>query len=207
MNKRGVLTVISGFSGAGKGTLVKELVRKYDYKLSVSATTRQPREGECDGKDYFFLTTEKFESMIENGQFFEWAKYVGNYYGTPREFVEQQLNEGNDVILEIEIQGALKMKEQFPDILLLFITPPNAEELKNRLVRRNTEDMETITKRLKRAEEEAEFMDRYDYIDINDDLDECVQNTHTLIQNYKAKTSNCADFIREMQAQLKKLNQ
>ncbi|MFW5670296.1 MAG: guanylate kinase, partial [Acetivibrio ethanolgignens] len=143
MSKKGILTIISGFSGAGKGTLVKELVKKYDYKLSISATTRSPRQGEEHGREYFFLTRDEFESMIEDNQLLEWAEYVGNYYGTPKAYVEEQLELGNHVILEIEIQGALKVKEQCPDALLLFVTPPSAQVLKERLIGRGTENMDT----------------------------------------------------------------
>ena len=128
MNQRGILIVVSGFSGAGKGTLMKELMKRYEetYALSVSATTRNPREGEVDGREYFFKTTEEFEKMIAKEELIEYARYVENYYGTPRTYVEQQLEAGKDVILEIEIQGALKVKERFPDTLLLFVTPPSA---------------------------------------------------------------------------------
>ena len=131
MNQRGILIVVSGFSGAGKGTLMKELMKRYEetYALSVSATTRNPREGEVDGREYFFKTTEEFEKMIAKEELIEYARYVENYYGTPRTYVEQQLEAGKDVILEIEIQGALKVKERFPDTLLLFVTPPSAKEL------------------------------------------------------------------------------
>lgn len=156
MNQRGILIVVSGFSGAGKGTLMKELMKRYEetYALSVSATTRNPREGEVDGREYFFKTTEEFEKMIAKEELIEYARYVENYYGTPRTYVEQQLEAGKDVILEIEIQGALKVKERFPDTLLLFVTPPSAKELRRRLVGRGTETMEVIESRLARAVEE-----------------------------------------------------
>ena len=157
MNQRGILIVVSGFSGAGKGTLMKELMKRYEetYALSVSATTRNPREGEVDGREYFFKTTEEFEKMIAKEELIEYARYVENYYGTPRTYVEQQLEAGKDVILEIEIQGALKVKERFPDTLLLFVTPPSAKELRRRLVGRGTETMEVIESRLARAVEES----------------------------------------------------
>ena len=121
MKQQGILAVVSGFSGAGKGTLMKELLRRYDnYALSISATTRQPREGEKDGEDYFFLSKDKFQQMIEEGQLIEYAQYVNHYYGTPKSYVEQKMAEGKDVILEIEIQGALKVKKRFPEALLVF---------------------------------------------------------------------------------------
>ena len=147
--------VISGFSGAGKGTLVKKLLSEYDnYALSISMTTRQPREGEEDGREYFFRTREQFEENIAKNGFIEYAQYCGNYYGTPKAYVEEQMQAGKDVILEIEIQGALKVKEKFPDTLLLFVTPPSAEELKSRLVGRGTETMDVIEFRMNRAKEE-----------------------------------------------------
>ena len=157
MENKGILIVVSGFSGSGKGTIMKRLLEKYDnYALSVSATTRSPRPGEEDGRDYFFRTVEEFEKMIAKDELIEYAKYVDNYYGTPRAYVEEQLQSGKDVILEIEIQGALKVKEKFPETLLLFVTPPSAKELKNRLVGRGTESMDVIEFRMNRAKEEAD---------------------------------------------------
>lgn len=203
MNKEGILTVVSGFSGAGKGTVMRELLNQYDYGLSISATTRQPRTGEVNGKDYFFLTREEFERMINNNDLFEWAEYVGNYYGTPKKFVEEQLNLGKNVILEIEIQGALNVKKQFPEALLLFITPPTAGELKDRLVRRGTESIDTIHKRLFRATEEAAYMNCYDYIIVNDDLRDCVEQINQIINNEHCKVTRNAKFITELTDELK----
>lgn len=202
MSKQGILTVVSGFSGAGKGTLMKALLNRYDYGLSISATTRAPRVGEEDGREYFFLTRERFESMIEQGELIEWAEYVGNYYGTPKKYVEEQLAAGKDVILEIEVQGAFRIREQFPDALLLFITPPNAKELKNRLVHRGTESMDKIEKRLNRASEEAVFMKQYDYIVVNDDLDECVEHLNGIIENEHSRTLRNDSFIEKMSIEL-----
>ena len=163
MAEKGILVVVSGFSGAGKGTLMKRLMEKYDnYALSVSATTRAPRPGEEHGREYFFHTKQEFEELILQDALIEYAQYVENYYGTPKAYVEKQLNAGKDVILEIEIQGALKVKKKLPDTLLLFVTPPTAEELKNRLVNRGTETMEVIESRLRRASEEAQGMSEYD---------------------------------------------
>ncbi|MBP3664263.1 MAG: guanylate kinase, partial [Tyzzerella sp.] len=171
MKTKGILLVVSGFAGAGKGTLVNELLKQFDnYALSISATTRKPRGQEVDGKEYFFKTTEEFEKMIAQGELIEYANYVGNYYGTPKAYVEQQLDAGKDVILEIEIQGALKVKEQFPQVLLLFVTPPSAAILKERLIGRGTETMDVVEKRMQRAAEEAEGLEAYDYIVVNDDL-------------------------------------
>ncbi len=203
MAKRGILAVISGFSGAGKGTIMRELVKRYPYYLSVSATTRPPREGEVDGKDYFFHTREEFQKMIQDGELIEWAEYVGNFYGTPKKAVEQQLEEGKDVLLEIEMQGGLLVKEQFPDALLVFVTPPSADELKSRLTGRATESPEEITRRLARAVEEVAFMKSYDYIVVNDDLEEAIAQLHQIISNEHSKTANCADMIRLMDQELK----
>lgn len=204
MNHRGILIVLSGFSGAGKGTLVKALMDQYDnYALSISATTRQPREGEEDGKAYFFKKVEEFQQMIDEGAFIEYAKYVQNYYGTPRAYVEEMLEAGKDVILEIEIQGALKIKEKFPDALLLFVMPPSADELKRRLVGRGTETLEVIDQRLHRAAQEAEGMTSYDYILINDKVDTCVEAMHQLIQAQHRRVSSNLDFIEQMKSELK----
>ena len=206
MNKKGILTVVSGFSGAGKGTIMKELLKKYDnYALSISATTRQPREGEVDGREYFFKSREDFENMIAKEELIEYAKYVDNYYGTPRQYVEEQLSNGKDVILEIEIQGALKVKEKFPDTLLLFVTPPSAKELKKRLMGRGTETMDVVEFRMKRAIEESEGMEMYDYLVINDDLDECVREVHSIIQGEHRRTSRSIELIERMKEELKEL--
>ena len=168
---RGRLIVISGFSGAGKGTVVKRLVEKYNYSLSISATTREPREGEVDGRDYYFKTVDEFKSLIDYNGFIEWAQYVENYYGTPRKFVEEELAEGKDVILEIEVQGAMNIKSQYPDAMLIFITTKDIVTLKDRLVGRGSESADVVEKRIRRAAEEAETMPSYEYIIINDDLD------------------------------------
>ena len=203
MNHQGILVVVSGFSGAGKGTLMKELLKRYDnYALSISATTRAPREGETDGKEYFFVTKEQFEKMRDERKLVEYAQYVNNYYGTPKEYVEQKMAEGKDVILEIEIQGALKVQKRFPDALLLFVTPPSAEELRRRLVGRGTETLEVINARLARAAEEASGMEAYDYLLINDDLDRCVEEMHQLIQLQHRKTSYHLDFLSKMREDL-----
>ena len=204
MNNRGILIVVSGFSGSGKGTIMNELMRQYDnYALSVSATTRNPRPGEEEGKAYFFKTTEEFEKMIAKDELIEYARYVDNYYGTPRAYVEEQLEAGKDVILEIEIQGALKVKEKFPDTLLLFVTPPTAEELRKRLVGRGTETMDVIEGRLRRAAEESEGMDQYDYLIINDELDACVKEVHRIIQGEHRRSFRNEEFIEHMQKELK----
>lgn len=203
MKRRGILTVVSGFAGSGKGTVMKALVEKYDYGLSVSATTRSPRPGEEHGREYFFLTREEFESMIKDGQLIEYAEYVGNYYGTPRSYVEEQLAGGRNVILEIEVQGALKVKEKYPDTLLLFLTPPSAEELKNRLVGRGTEDEATVAKRMARAAEEADMIEKYDYLVINDQIEDCVEEVNRIITSCQAAVSNNLDRIKCLKEELK----
>ena len=203
MDQQGILAVVSGFSGAGKGTLMKELLKRYDnYALSVSATTRQPREGEKDGEDYFFVSREYFQQMIEEGRLVEYAQYVNHYYGTPRDYVEKKMAEGKDVILEIEIQGALKVKKRFPDALLIFVTPPSAGELRRRLVGRGTETIEVINARLRRAAEEASGMEAYDYLLINDEIDKCVEQMHQLITLQHRKTCYHLDFLSRMREEL-----
>ena len=204
MKEKGILIVVSGFSGAGKGTIMKEVMKQYDnYALSISATTRSPRAGEENGREYFFRTVEEFEKMIAKDELIEYAKYVDNYYGTPRPYVEEQLEAGKDVILEIEIQGALKVKEKFPETLLLFVTPPNAVELRNRLIGRGTETMEVIDSRMKRAGEEAEGMDKYDYLIVNDDLQEAVEELHSIIQGEHRRSFRNKEFIDRMKEELK----
>ncbi len=204
MGERGILTVVSGFSGAGKGTVMKEIMERYgNYALSVSATTRKPRPGEEEGREYFFKTAEEFEKMIAKEELIEYARYVDNYYGTPKAYVEEQLEAGKDVILEIEIQGALKVKEKFPQTLLLFITPPTARELRNRLKGRGTETEDVINGRMKRAGEEACGMDQYDYLIVNDVLSECVEQVHQIIQGEHRRSYRNQAFIERMKEELK----
>ena len=193
---KGVLTVVSGFSGAGKGTVMKRLIQKYDdYALSISVTTRNPREGERDGIEYFFKTKEEVETMIENDEFLEYARYVDNYYGTPRFYVEEMLAKGKNVILEIEIQGAMQIKAKNPEAVLVFVTPPSFEELRNRLVGRGTETADVIESRLRRASEEAEGMPSYDYILVNDQVEDCVDRLHQIILSERAKAQRNEEFI------------
>lgn len=207
MKERGILTVISGFSGAGKGTLVRKLLDGYDnYSLSISMTTRKPREGEVDGVHYFFIDREQFEKNIADGKMLEHAEYVGNYYGTPREYVESQLSVGKDVILEIEYMGAFQVKKMMPEALMLFVTPPSADELYRRLKGRGTETDDVIAGRMQRAIEEADIVDKYEYILLNDDLDTCVRETHEIIQNAKYSVSRNADFIKFIKEELSQLS-
>ena len=204
--EKGILVVVAGFSGAGKGTIMKNLTQKYDnYALSISATTRKPRPGEEDGKSYFFVSKDRFEEMIDRDELVEYAKYVDNYYGTPRKFVEDCLAEGKDVILEIEIQGALKIKKKFPDSLLIFMAPPSAEELRSRLIGRNTEDEETVNKRLSRAIVEAEGVEAYDYILVNADIDTCTEKLHNLIRASHDRAEVHLDLIEEIRKDLRRI--
>lgn len=185
---QGRLIIISGFSGTGKGTLVKRMMKENeDYRLSVSRTTRQPRIGEIDGVHYIFSTDEEFQRLIETNGFIEYAGYVGHYYGTPRAFVEDNLADGKTVILEIEMQGALKVKEQYPDAFLIFLLPPSFKELRRRLVERGTEDMEVIEERLARAKEEMKYMFEYDYYLVNDDLEECLEKYYQAVEEHFSK--------------------
>lgn len=206
--KRGSLIVISGFSGVGKGTVVKRLVSDCGYNLSVSATTRAPREGEVNGREYYFMERSDFENLIDYGGFIEWTQYVENYYGTPKKYVEESLEEGKDIILEIEVMGALNVKKQFPDALLIFISAPSISELRNRLAGRGTESEETIIKRLKKATEEVEDMDKYDYIIVNDDLEECINTVDSVIKSYGCRRDNQLNYIagiKEELAEIRKL--
>lgn len=206
-SEKGILVVVSGFSGAGKGTLMKQLVQTYDnYALSVSMTTRCPRAGEVNGKDYFFVTKDEFEKKIEERGLVEYAEYCGHYYGTPKDYVEEQLSLGKDVILEIEIQGALKIKQQFSTALLLFVMPPSVTELRRRLVGRGTETEEVIDRRLARANEEAEGIENYDFIVINDDFEVCVKELHAIIMVAHNNPVRNTEFIRAIREDLDNLS-
>ncbi len=186
--QKGLLFIVSGFSGAGKGTIVKAfLERNPEVKLSISATTRECREGEQDGVHYYYISEKEFKNMIAVGDMFEYATYVGNYYGTPKSFVMKQLEAGNDVLLEIEMQGALQVKEMYEDAIMIFVVPPRASDLKDRLVGRGTETMEVINNRLKRSYEETELMRHYDYLLINDDLEDAVSMLEGIRLSEKTK--------------------
>ena len=203
MEKKGALIVISGFSGAGKGTLVKRLLSDYDrFALSISMTTRAPREGEEDGREYFFVSRETFEKTIAENGLLEHAEYCGNYYGTPKAYVESKLSEGVDVILEIEVQGAFQIKKIFPEAVLFSVTPPSAKILEERLRGRGTESDEVIRKRLLRADEEAELMEQYDYVLVNDSLEECIKDAVSYIDAAKATPLRNKDFINQLKEEL-----
>ena len=194
--EKGVLLILSGFAGSGKGTIVKELIRRYDcYALSVSATTRAPRPGEENGREYFFKTREEFEKMIDNDELLEHACYVDNYYGTPRKYVNEMLEGGKDVILEIEQQGALLVKEKCPEAVLMFVMPPSVGEVYNRLKKRGTETEEVIMKRMRQGANEAAVIDKYDYLIINDDLEKCIEDVHNTVRCAKCATLRNKDLI------------
>lgn len=206
MSSKGTLLVLSGFSGAGKGTIVKKLVSEYDYHISISATTRSPRAGEVDGREYYFKTRDEFQELINHNGLIEWAEYVGNYYGTPKQFVEEMLAQGKNVILEIEVQGALNVKEQYPEAVLIFVAPPSIPVLRERLIGRGTEDKETIEKRLLRAKEEAKDIKEYEYIVINDELDACVKQINQIIMSNQCKVEYQEQFLDTMVLELKNLD-
>ena len=198
MKRKGVLVILSGFAGSGKGTIIRELLAKYDnYALSVSATTRAPREGEVEGVHYFFKTEEEFKEMIAKGELLEYANYVGNYYGTPRAYVKDQLSQGKNVILEIETEGALSIKREYPDAVLVFVMPPSVNEIYNRLKGRGTETEEVIAKRMKKAGVEISVVDRYDYLMINDVLSESVEMFNAIVTSQQMAVSRNRDYIND----------
>lgn len=203
---KGTLTVVSGFSGVGKGSVMNSLIERYEgYALSVSATTRDPRPGEVHGAAYFFLSRDEFEEMIREDGLIEYARYCGNYYGTPKAFVEQCLDRGLDVLLEIEIQGAMKIRKLYPDATLVFVMPPSAEELIERLTGRGTESREVIESRVRRAALEAEGVEDYDFILVNDRIDPCADELHRLIQARKMRTSCNLTFIEKVRGDIRKM--
>lgn len=196
---RGVLLVVSGPSGAGKGTLVQEYVRRNPKVfLSVSATTRSPRDGEEDGVSYFFKSRSEFEKMIENDELIEYAEYCGNFYGTPKCHIEQLLAEGRDVILEIEVQGAMKVRSKTPDGVYIFVLPPSMEELRNRIIGRGSETEESLNRRLDRAQKEYAFINQYNYVIVNDTLDEAVQDLDDILKAEKNRIERNKNKIEEV---------
>ena len=196
-NRRGELFVVTGPSGVGKATVLGRLMENIsDVSVSISATTRKPREGEVHGKHYFFIDRAEFEKRIGEDRFLEYAEYVGNYYGTPADFVEEMLAEGKDVILEIEAQGALKVKEKSPDCIMLFIIPPSFSDLEKRLKGRGTETDEVIAKRLETAKKEFEYIDHYDYIVVNDDVDKAADEIRCIIHTSRYKTEKRKYLVR-----------
>lgn len=207
MKQQGILTIVSGFSGVGKGTIMGRLLEEHphEYCLSVSATTRAPRNGEVDGVNYFFVSRDQFESMIRENKLLEYAQYVDNYYGTPKDFVVDRLNQGINVILEIEMQGALKIKQQYPEALLIFVAPTKASDLADRLSGRGTETLEQINSRLARAAQETVYMKDYDYIVVNDVIERATQEIHEIITNEKDRVVRRTEFIDVLTQDLKML--
>lgn len=183
MKEKGLLIVLSGPSGVGKGTVRKEIFSQPDtaFEYSISMTTRSPREGEIDGIDYFFKSRDEFESLIEQGKLLEYAEFVGNYYGTPVDYVRETLDKGKDVFLEIEVQGARQVREKFPDGLFIFLVPPSLSELKNRIVTRGTETEEVINNRMTVAKEEIEMMNLYDYVVENDRIENACERIKAIV--------------------------
>ena len=196
IKRKGLLLVVSGPSGAGKGTICKALLNKNDQiKLSVSATTRKPRNGEVDGVNYFFIEKDKFTTMIENGEFLEYAQIYDNFYGTPKAAIMECLEKGQDVILEIEMQGARQIKDVCPDGVFIFVLPPSLEELKNRIVGRGTETAEEIEKRFSCAFDEINKIVDYDYFIVNDDVEKSVKQVESIILSEKNKVIRYKDSI------------
>lgn len=194
--KPGLLIVVSGPAGVGKGSVLKRAMELTDnLSTSVSATSRKPRPGEIDGVHYFFRTREQFETMIREQRLVEWVEYCGNYYGTPREYVTQELEKGRNIILEIDVKGSMKIREMFKDSILCFIVPPSFEELERRLRNRHTEDEETIQKRLSRALEEFQFIDRYDYIVLNDSIEEAARRFVSIVHAEQMRTFRNTELI------------
>ncbi|RCW70768.1 guanylate kinase [Saliterribacillus persicus] len=199
MKEKGILFILSGPSGVGKGTVRKSLFEKdTNLKYSISMTTRKMREGEKDGIDYFFRTHEEFEKMIDENKLLEHANFVGNYYGTPREYVERTLEDGYDVFLEIEVQGAMQVKENFPAGVFIFLIPPSLEELKNRIMLRGTETSDLIRDRLNEAKKEIEMMDAYDYIVVNDDVDHAVTKVEAIVKSEHCKRERIAKQFKKL---------
>ncbi|WP_010282578.1 guanylate kinase [Bacillus timonensis] len=200
MKERGLLIVLSGPSGVGKGTVRKAIFSQPNTKFqySISMTTRKPREGEVDGVDYFFKSREEFEELIEKNKLLEWAEYVGNYYGTPIDYVESTLQEGKDVFLEIEVQGALQVRNAFPDGLFIFLAPPSLKELKNRIVTRGTETDDLILNRMKVAKEEIEMMDAYDYVVENDQVELACDRINAIVTAEHCRRDRVARRYKQM---------
>lgn len=199
IEQKGILFILSGPSGVGKGTVRKALFEKdTNLQYSISMTTRDKRPGEEEAVDYFYRTKEEFEELIKNNQFLEHAKYVNNYYGTPRDYVEKTLDEGKDVFLEIEVQGALQVRENFPEGVFIFLFPPSLEELKNRIINRGTETEKSVVNRLRAAKDEIELMDAYDYVVVNDYVDHAVETIQAIVKSEHCKRERVASEYKKL---------
>lgn len=199
MYQEGLLVVVSGPSGSGKGTILNLLMKQNDkVRSSISATTRKPREGEADGVNYFFKSIDEFQEMIKKQELIEWVEYCNNYYGTPRAYIENTKNQGFDVILEIEVEGAVNIKKKYPDCVLVFILPPSFDELKKRIENRGTENDKVIEQRLERAKKEIEYIKYYDYVIINDVLQDAVDNLNSILKSERFKFSRNADILNRL---------
>jgi len=195
MNEKGLLMIISGPSGSGKGTVVDELIKDENFVISVSATTRAPRDYEEDGVHYFFKTVDEFGDMINDGELLEWAAFCGNYYGTPKTYVEKMLEAGKNVILEIEVQGAQQITEMYPESVSIFLMPPSKEELLRRLTGRGTEDEITIERRIQRASEEVELLPNYKFVVINDEVEKAVEKIKVIAESEKMRSIRYENMV------------
>jgi len=200
MKEKGLLIVLSGPSGVGKGTVRQAVFSRPDAKFeySISMTTRKPRDGEKDGVDYFFKSREEFEQLIQEGKLLEYAEYVGNYYGTPVDYVKETLNSGKDVFLEIEVQGARQVRDKIPEGLFIFLMPPSLDELESRIVGRGTESVELIHNRMEAARREIELMSLYDYIVENDNVDLAVDRINAIVQSEHCRSERVASKYIKM---------
>jgi len=199
MFQKGLLVVLSAPSGTGKSTVARLLVQRNSrLRLSVSATTRAPRKNEVEGKDYFYKTADEFKNMIENDEFVEWVEYCGNYYGTPKKYIEDSIENGFDVLLEIEVEGAARIKEKYPDCVLIFMLPPSFDELKKRIEGRGTEKPEVIENRLNQAKREIKCIDMYDYVVINDSVDNAINSVNIILQAEKAKVKRNKGLLKHI---------
>ena len=205
-NEKGLLIVLSGPSGVGKGTVRKEIFDDptTSYKYSISMTTRQMREGEVNGVDYFFKTKQEFEALIQEDQFIEYAEYVGNYYGTPVQYVKDTMAEGHDVFLEIEVEGAKQVRKKFPDALFIFLAPPSLDHLKERLIGRGTETDEKIQSRVNEARKEVEMMNLYDYVVVNDKVHLAKERIQSIVEAEHLKRERVEAIYRKMLLEAKK---
>jgi len=197
MKNKGLLIIVSAPSGTGKGAIIKQLIEKdSNIRYSISATTREPRNNEVNNINYFFVSRPEFEKMIINKELIEWDEYVGNYYGTPKIFIEEMTSKGLDVILEITVEGALNVKELWADAVMIFLLPPSLTELRKRILGRNTENIDLINKRLEKAEHEMEYVNNYEYVVINDNLDVAVNEVLGIIKSERLKYNRNRNILK-----------